>query len=187
VRRIALALALVLALASPAFADDPGQKPKEAVGFFLLCLTAFPIATFLPGLAFHLVLRALAPRRMRSITSEVDQHVVRTFAFGLVDSGVLFLVFAATAQKAPPIAALVFLAWCALAFAGVHGIARSIGRRVLGADGPGSDLKELAVGWFVFCFVGWVPVVGWAYALVCLVRSVGAVVLQAFVAPDDAP
>src|SRR5262249_28495227 len=107
VRRIALARAGVLALASPACADHPGPKPKEAVGFLLLCLTAFPIATFLPGLAFHLVLRALAPRRMRSVTTEVEQHVVRTFAFGLVDSGVLFLIFAATAQKAPPIAALV--------------------------------------------------------------------------------
>lgn len=187
-KKLALALALLVALASPAFADDPQgpQKAKEAVGFVLLCLTAFPLATFAPGLAFHLVLRALAPRRTRLITSEVENHFFRTLAFGFVDALVLFFAFAATAKGAPPIAALVFLVAATLAFVGLHGIARSIGARVLGpTDGPRSELRELAVGWFVFCFVGWVPLFGWIYAFICIARSIGAVVLQAFVSSDD--
>jgi hypothetical protein len=204
-RALAISIALVGLLAGSAFGEPPGgdggKKEEKVLVFFLACTTVLPLATFLPGLAFHLLLRGIAPSRTRRLTTELETRFFRSAVVGVVDSLGLFLIFLGFANNVKAIALFAFLLWLALAFVGLHGIARALGASVLGSGpapasyvggfappSPGGsrpELRELVVGWFVLCWLGWFPVLGWAYALFSAVRGTGAVVLQALSGPED--
>jgi hypothetical protein len=188
VRRLLPAALLVLAAAEPVLAAD---EDKNIVGFFLLSVTLIPLALVPLGLAFHLLFRALAPRRTRQLADAVETRGTLALVLGFVNFLVLALIFVAAQHHAPGVAGTAYLVFVLLAALGSHGIACSLGARVLGSPAPGTGLRELAVGWFVMSYVSWFPIVGWCFGLYWAFRGTGALILSVF-APeasgeDDAP
>lgn len=179
-----LPLLLVLAAACPALAGD-GKKDEVGAllfGPWLLGLVAFPV-----GLALHCLILAHAPRRGAGLVHKVETYRGRTIALGLLNTLFLGLVFIATAQAVPALGLLVGCLWWTLALVGSHGIARSIGARVLDEPTDGKhEVRGLAVGWFVMVFASALPGLGWLLATYWSIRATGGVVLAAFSVPDDA-
>ncbi|HZV01846.1 MAG TPA: hypothetical protein VFF73_34355, partial [Planctomycetota bacterium] len=83
-RRALAALGLLVAVATPCFANDP-EKDKQFVGLCIGCLTVVPLALFPVGLAFHLLLKALAPRRARFLIDAAESGRARTFLLGFLN------------------------------------------------------------------------------------------------------
>lgn len=181
--RALLPLLLVLAAAAPALAGD-GKKDEVGAllfGPWLLGLMAYPV-----GLALHCLILSHAPRRGAGLVHKVETYRGRTIALGLLNTLFLGLVFAATVHGAPALALLVACLWWTLALVGSHGVARSIGARILDEPADGKhELRGLAAGWFVMVFASALPGLGWLLALYWAVRSTGGVVLAAFSVPDD--
>lgn len=175
---LAMALAAVLGLAAPAHA-----APKDAGAVLLVPLLA-AVVSYPLGLAVHCLILAFAPRRGAGLVHNVEAHRWKTLVLGLAHSAFLFLVFAAAAEHAPALAALVFSLWCMLALVGMFGLARSIGARVLDlpAQGP-HELRTLAIGWFVIVFASAFPGLGWLLCTYWAIRATGAVVLTLFSVP----
>jgi len=184
-RRALAALApllLVLAVASPALAGDPEQD-KRFVALCGGCLTVVPLALTPLGLAFLLLLRALAPRRARLLVLQAESGRVRTFVVGLANVIVLSLLgVAAQHFHAPVVALLAWLLFVALVCLGSYGLAGGLGMRITGSVSV--EPRELALGWFVLCYVGCFPLIGWTLALYGACRAIGAGLL-ALVARDD--
>ncbi len=174
-----LALLSLLGLASPAHAA-PRDAGAVLVAPFFAALFAYPL-----GLAVHCLILAYAPRRGVGLVHNVEAHRWKTLVLGLAHTAFLLLVFAAAAEHAPALAALVLTLWCMLALVGTFGLARSIGARVLGANvGAGDDdLKALAVGWFVLVFASAFPGLGWLLWAYWAVRATGGVILTLFSVP----
>lgn len=174
-----LALAAVLGLTPPALA-----APKDAGALLvvplLMALVAYPL-----GLAVHCLILAFAPRRGAGLLHNVEAHRWKTLVLGLAHTAFLFLVFAAAAEHAPALAALVFALWSMLALVGTFGLARSIGARVLDvpAQGP-QELKALALGWFVLVFASAFPGLGWLLCAYWSIRATGVVILTLFSVPQ---
>lgn len=166
-----------------------GKKAEEAFAVFVLAPWIVALVTFPVGLAAHCLILAHAPRRGLSLVHRVEAHRWKTLFLGGVNSLFLLVVFAATAQRAQPIAALAVFLWWALAFVGCHGIARAIGARVLGHEpgvhpGAPGDLKALALGWFVIAFASALPGIGWLLGTYWCVRGTGGVILAVFSVPE---
>lgn len=175
------ALATVLGLASPALAN-----PKEA-GALLFAPLFTAVLAYPLGLAVHCLIMAFAPRRGLNLVHKVEAHRWKTLILGAAHSAFLFLVFAAAAEHAPGLAALVFALWGMLALVGMYGLARSIGARVLDVPTHGQgqhELKALAIGWFVILFASAFPGLGWLLGTYWSIRATGAVVLTLFSVPD---
>jgi hypothetical protein len=159
-------------------------EEKNSAAFLVGCVTVVPLALVPLGLAFHLLFRAVFPRRMRRIVHATETLPARASILGFVNALVLALVFAGTAERAPPVAHAAFLAFVLLSFVGSHGVARALGARALGAPAAESlgaarsEIRELAVGWFVIAYVGCFPVIGWVLGVFWLVRGLGALVLS---------
>lgn len=173
-----LTLAGVLGLAAPAHA-----APKDAGAVLLLpfatALVAYPL-----GLAVHCLILAFAPRRGAGLVHNVEAHRWKTLVLGLAHTAFLFLVFAAAAEHAPALAALVFSLWSMLALVGMFGLARSIGARVLDVPAQGAhELKGLAIGWFVIVFASAFPGLGWLLWTYWAIRATGGVILALFSVP----
>ncbi len=185
--RLALpALLGLLLLAAPVLAEEPSQHEKDK-GFVALCfgcVTLIPFVYATVGFAFHLLLRAFAPRKTRLALFHADGGRARTFLLGAANTFVLLLLSAAAAHLGVHVlAALPLLALNGLALLGSHGLAASLGARITGSAAP--ELKELALGWFVLCYVGCFPLLGWAVASFWICRSVGVGVLSVLTGPDD--
>lgn len=181
---LTLTLAALLGLSTPAHA---APKDAGAVLFvpFLAALLWYPL-----GLAVHCLILGYAPRRGAGLVHNVEAHRWKTLALGLAHTAFLFLVFAAAAEHAPALAALVFALWSMLALVGMFGLARSIGARVLDVPSQGpQELKALAVGWFVLCFASAFPGLGWLLGTYWAIRATGGVILTLFSVPPgpDAP
>lgn len=178
-----LAALLPLLAATPAFADQ--EQDKHFVAICLGCLTVVPLGLFPLGLAFLLLFRALAPRRARLLVLQAESGRIRTFIVGAANVTVLALVAIAGQHfHAPMVIMLAWLACGGLVFLGSYGLAGGLGMRITG--GVTVDLKELALGWFVLCYVGCFPLVGWCLALYGGCRAVGAGLL-ALVAREELP
>jgi hypothetical protein len=177
---VALALLLVLA-ATPAFAES--EHDKQAAALYLGCLTVVPLALFPLGLSFLLLFRALAPRRARLLVLQAESGRIRTFVVGFLNVVVLGLLAVAGQHFHPPFAGVLAVLTCALlVFLGSYGLAGGLGMRITGAVTV--DVKELALGWFVLCYVGCFPIVGWCLACYGACRAIGAGLL-ALVARED--
>lgn len=178
-KRMLTAALFVVATASPALAGDgphDPEKDKQLVALCGACLTIIPLVVVPLGLAFHLLLRALAPRRTRLLFLHADSGRARTFFLGLVNAFVVTLVgIAAGHLHAPVVWLLATLVFWGLAFFGSHGLAVSLGARITGNASPG--LRELALGWFVLVYVGCFPFVGWLAAFYWTCRGTGAALL----------
>ena len=186
-RRLLAALFLLLVAASPALADQPDpsdqEKNKQFVALCGGCLTVIPLVLVPLGLAFHLLLRALAPRRTRLLLLQADGGRARTFALGLANALVLAVIgTAAQHLHAALVGLVVTLAFWGLAFVGSHGLAASLGGRITGNPNP--EVKELALGWFVLVYVGCFPIVGWMAAAYWTCRAIGTAVLGILTAPE---
>ncbi len=174
-KRFLLPALAVLALTTPALAGD-AEKDKGFVGVCLLDMTVVPLALFLLGLAFHLFLRAFAPRTARILVLNADAGRAKTFILGLMNAVVLMLVgFVAAQHQAWLVWLVATFIFCGLAFVGSHGLASSIGSRITGS--PTADLKELALGWFVMSYVGCFPIVGWCLGFYWECRGIGAALI----------
>lgn len=178
-RLLALTAALLLGLASPALAAPKDEVGALLFGPWFLAVVAYPV-----GLALHLLMLGFAPRRGAGLVHKVEAFRGRTLVLGAINTLFFFFVFAALGEHAPKLAALVATLWVMLALVGSHGLARSIGARVLDAP-PGTDeLKALALGWFILCFASALPGLGWLLAIYWSIRATGGVVLTLFSVPD---
>lgn len=179
---VALATFALAALAPRLALADEGEKNPAA--FVLLSVTLVPLALVPLGLAFHLLLRALFPRRLRRVVHAIETRRMRAAAVGFLNALVLGLVVLGTGQKAPAIAHATLLALVTLSFVGLHGVARALGARALGATGAEpmgaarSELRELAVGWFVVSYVSCFPGLGWVLGAWWAVLGLGAFVVS---------
>lgn len=173
-----LALAALLGLASPAHA-----APKDA-GALLVLPFATAVMAYPLGLAVHCLILAFAPRRGAGLVHGIEAHRWKTLVLGLAHTVFLLLICAAAGERAPALAALVLSLWCMLALVGTFGLARSIGARVLDVPSQGShELRTLAVGWFVLCFVSAFPGLGWLLWIYWALRATGGVILALFSVP----
>ena len=178
-RLLALTTVLLLGLASPALAAPKDEVGALLFGPWFLAVVAYPV-----GLALHLLMLGFAPRRGAGLVHKVEAFRGRTLVLGAINTLFFFFVFAALGEHAPKLAALVATLWVMLALVGSHGLARSIGARVLDAP-PGTDeLKALALGWFILCFASALPGLGWLLAIYWSIRATGGVVLTLFSVPD---
>ena len=174
-KRFLLPALAVLLASTPALAGE-AEKDKGFVGLCLLDMTIVPLALFLLGLAFHLFLRAFAPRTARILVLNADAGRAKTCILGLMNALVLMLVgFVAAQHQAWLVWLVATFIFCALSFVGMHGLATSIGARITGSPSP--DLKELALGWFVMSYVGCFPIVGWCLGFYWECRGIGAALL----------
>ena len=137
-RLLALTTVLLLGLASPALAAPKDEVGALLFGPWFLAAGGYPV-----GLALHLLMLGFAPRRGAGLVHKVEAFRGRTLVLGAINTLFFFFVFAALGEHAPKLAALVATLWVMLALVGSHGLARSIGARVLDAP-PGTDeLKAL--------------------------------------------
>ena len=89
-------------------------------------------------------------------------------------------VMAVTGKAAPALGFLALLGWILLALVGSHGLARSLGAKVLGREqpsGPPGDLAEVSLGWAVLIFASAIPILGLFLAAYWCVRATGAAIL----------
>jgi hypothetical protein len=178
-----LVLGSVLFHTTPAFA---GKGDEFAAAMFMPTLVAAVI--YLPGLALHMLILAYAPRRGSSLVSKLQNHKVKTLILGVLNTLLLTLIAFTLAKPAPVASILAVVLWYTLAVIGSHGIARGLGRRILGREHtePPGDLKEIALGWFVFLFALAIPGLGLILGFYWSVRATGGVVLTLFSIPSDA-
>ena len=155
---------------------DP-ERDKQFVGLCLLCITLVPLALVPLGLAFHFLLRALAPRRARLLVLNAESGRARTFFLGLANTFVLGLLFLVAGHVHAPVVGLIasLLFW-SLAFVGSHGLAGALGMKITGAVTV--EPRELALGWFVLVYVACLPFLGWTLALYGVCRAIGTTVVS---------
>jgi hypothetical protein len=178
---ILLGALLVLGAATPALAND--EHDKQVFAVYVGCLTVLPLALFPLGLAFLLLLRALAPGRARLLVLQAESGRIRTFVVGFANVAVLtLLAIAGQHFQMPFVVVLAWLACTALVFLGSYGLAGGLGMRITGSVSV--DVKELALGWFVLCYVGCFPIIGWGLAAYGASRAIGAGLL-ALVAREE--
>jgi hypothetical protein len=172
----------VLVAATPALAGTPEQD-KQFVAWCIADMTIIPLALFPLGLAFHLFLRAMAPRMTRHLVLNADAGRLKTFFLGLMNALILIVIaFAALHFQAHLVWLLAVFVYCALAFVGSHGLASSLGAKITGSPAP--DLKELALGWFVLVYLGLFPIVGWCLAFYWECRCMGSALLAILTVED---
>lgn len=172
------------------FHVDPAYAGKgDDAGAVLLVPFLFAVFAYPVGLGLHGLILAYAPRRGRGLVTNLENHRPKTIILGILNTIFLLLVALTLKKAAPALAALAVLLGMTLAAVGSYGIARSLGARVLGrplaTESPG-DVKELAVGWFVFLFALAIPGLGWLLAAYWGVRATGGVVLTLFKIPSGA-
>ena len=188
-RRLALFLS---ALIGTLFVHlDPAYAGKgDDAGAILLVPFVFAVFAYPVGLGLHGLILAYAPRRGRGLVSNLENHRAKTIILGILNTIFLLLVALTLKKAAPALAILAVLLGMTLAAVGSFGIARSLGARVLGrplaSEGPG-DVKEVAVGWFVFLFALAIPGLGWLLGAYWGVRATGGVVLTLFKIPSGSP
>jgi hypothetical protein len=172
-----------------AWAKGGGEK-AFLIGVVVVGGTA--IFAFLVGLAFHALVLGYAPRRGRALVLAASgKHRWKTLLLGLVNTFALAVIFGWAEHRAPALAVLALVTWFVSVLMGSHGIARGLGRKVLGLDpedvsAAPNDLRALAVGWFVFAFVAAIPMLGYALLFYWSLRSTG-VVVYTLLAPDAGP
>lgn len=177
-----LSLVALLVGAEPAFAG----KDDAAAGILafpsLVALLSYPA-----GLALHALILAYAPRRGLGLVSNLENHRAKTLILGSLNTFFLLFLAITLHKKAPPVAVLAILLWVTLAAVGSHGIARGLGARLLGGQQttPPGDLKEVALGWFVFLFAIAIPGLGALLGIYWCVRATGGVVLTLFSVPPS--
>ena len=175
-KRGAAALLGLLLFPSLALAGGKG----DAAGA-LLFGPLFTALVLLPtGWALQALLLAHAPRRGQTLLHAVQRHRWKTILLGVLNSGFVFFLVAVTGKAAPALGFLALLGWILLALVGSHGLARSLGAKVLGREqpsGPPGDLAEVSVGWAVLIFASAIPILGLFLAAYWCVRATGAAIL----------
>lgn len=183
--RLALAALTLAFVLQPRIAYAGGGDAFAAfvIGPSLVALFVFPI-----GLALHWLIMGFSPRRGLALVEKLQTHRAKTIVLGSINTFFLLFFALATAKPAPALALLAVLFWMTLALVGSHGIARSLGVRILGRDqsgNPPDDVKELAIGWFVAVFVVAFPLLGLFVGAYWGVRATGGVILTLLA--DDEP
>lgn len=170
--------ALVGLLLFPSLALAGGKGDTAGALLFGPLFTALLL---LPtGWAFQALILAHAPRRGQTLLIAVQRHRWKTILLGVLNTGFVFFLVAATSKGAPVLGMIAFLGWSLLALVGSHGLARSLGAKVLGREqpsGPPGDLAELTLGWAILLFGASLPFVGIFLAGYWCVRATGAAIL----------
>lgn len=178
-------LATVGLLTSPGVAL--AGKGEDAFGAIVVLPLLLALFLYPTGLALHALILALAPRRGAELVRQARGRPIRALLLGGVNVGALLALAALAGRKAWPVGVFALLLGLILAFVGSHGVARALGRRVLGPGGDGAagaDLKALATGWFVLVFGTAFPLFGWLLGGYFALRSVGALALALLGAPE---
>ncbi|MBL4844361.1 MAG: hypothetical protein JKY65_02440 [Planctomycetes bacterium] len=170
------ALAILLLLPGVALAGGKGDA-AGAILFGPLFLALLLLPT---GCALHALILAHAPRRGQALVQAAERHRWKTILLGVLNTGFVMFLVAATSKGAPPLAMIGLLAWILLVLVGSHGLARSLGARALGREqpsGPPGDLAEVSLGWTILVFGAAIPFVGLFLGAYWCVRATGAGIL----------
>ncbi len=127
-------------------------------GVFAFAFGAALIVSLLGILYMTLV---VSPNLTQRCSTALRERNFLSFLAGLPVAAVFLFLLAAT-QKAPPLCAIIGLAFGMTLIVTYAASAEDIGRRLFWACGKeGSRAVHLAAGWLVFSFGALFPVIGW--------------------------
>jgi MFS family permease len=172
-----VAAAAVLVFLGGCDADEKQKKDCWGLLFFLFFFG--PVLDFLGGYSIHIITTGLMPGLHRRHRETLGRSPWKSFFLGLVNFlFVLFLAAAAFNNEAPILGIFLLIVLLLMLALGLQAPAANLGSRVYRDDPAKSDIARARTGWFAWCFVQYLPVIGIIASFIAAITGLGAFIIS---------
>lgn len=162
--------------------ENDNNEKDNGFAIFLLFLYLFgPLLDFLAGYSLHLVSVGLWSSFHKRHREALASSPFLSFFIGLFNFMFIFVLMGIFfAIQVPALGILILIGLLVMLGLGMQAPAANLGARLSHDDPARSDVARARTGWFAYCFIQYIPIVGWFFTIFVAVTGMGAFLIALF-------